>query len=84
MARCEKIKDKALRNPKGLRFNELRYLAECHGFGLKRMRGSHFVYAHAAYPRPIPFQPRRDGSAKEYQVRQLLQAIDAIEHGTDR
>ncbi len=78
MARCDKIARKARRSPKSLKFAELCYLAECYGFAFERRSGSHRIYKHPTYPRLMNFQPRKDGSAKGYQVQLLLEAIDAL------
>jgi len=75
MARCEKLLWSARNNPKGLRFMELCYLAECSGFALDRQAGSHRVYWREGFPRLLNFQQAKNGMAKSYQVRQLLDAI---------
>lgn len=59
-------------------FRELRALAECFGFTLRRIAGSHRVYEHPGHSRPLSFQPRGK-MARGYQVRQLLKAIDELE-----
>lgn len=76
MARCEKLEQQARRNPKGLRFTEACSLAECYGFVLRRVAGSHRIYTHPTEERPLPLQPDSNGMAKAYQVKQLLEAID--------
>ena len=74
MGRCEKLHARALRNPAGLRFEELCYLAECVGFEFSRQRGSHRIYRHFELRKTISFQ-NHQGEGKPYQVRQLLQII---------
>ena len=78
MGRCDKLLAKARRAPNGLTFRELYALAECSGFELRRIAGSHRVYQRPHEPRRISFQPTGK-MAKGYQVRQLVKAIDGIE-----
>jgi len=82
MGRCEKLLDKARRNPSGLRFRELIHLCECHGFVFSRHAGSHRIQKHRGLRRSIALQGAR-GMAKAYQVRQLLEMIEDSEgtHG---
>ena len=51
-------------------------LARCLGFKLIRIQGSHHLYAAPGTDVNLNFQPRRDGTAKPYQLRQLLRAAD--------
>lgn len=76
MSRCDDLLTRARQNPSGLRFTELCRLAECHGFEFARQKGSHRIYRRAG--RLMSFQEVR-GMAKEYQVRQLLAAIEDLE-----
>ena len=47
-------------------------LLEALGFLLERQQGtSHRIYRHPALHEKMNIQPRRDGSAKHYQARQL-------------
>lgn len=62
-------------NPAGLRFSDLCRLAEAFGFLFQRQRGSHRIYAHDGLRQIMNFQNDR-GSAKAYQVRQLLDCVD--------
>jgi len=67
---------KAARNrPNNLRFDELCQLAEACGFEWVHGTGSHRVYAREGVVEILNFQPRKDGKAKAYQVRQLLAII---------
>jgi len=75
MGKCDKLLEKAKRNPAGLKFRELCGLAVCHGWEEDRQKGSHVVYKHPTARRAISFQDDK-GMAKEYQVRQLLTAIE--------
>ena len=74
----EKIEQKARRSPKSLTFSEACDLPEAH-FGRPRQgSGSHI----AIYKMPWQGDPRinlqkaEGGKAKEYQVKQLIKAID--------
>lgn len=75
MSKCDKLLKRARQAPKGVRFEELCALAECHGFVFARQEGSHRVYKHLTFRRIMDFQ-NDNGQAKPYQVRQLLEAID--------
>lgn len=80
MGSLEKIRHEAQANPANLRFADLRKLCE-HYFGSPRQSGSHLVFK-----TPWPGDPRvniqdRGGKAKPYQVKQVLAAIDRLEHG---
>ena len=76
MAKLASIINEMRRNPKGVRFDDLRKVCD---FGTPRITGSHCVYK-----TPWQGDPRvniqRDGNkAKPYQVRQVLKAIDRLE-----
>ncbi len=77
MDQREKLLNKALRDPKSLRFEELCQLAEYYGFKLSRTRGSHRMYKREGCARLLNFQGV-GGKAKSYQVRQLLDAIEEL------
>ncbi|MCC7002001.1 MAG: type II toxin-antitoxin system HicA family toxin [Gemmatimonadaceae bacterium] len=83
MSKCEALRAKAQNNPNGLRFTELCALAECFGWVLDRTRGSHCVYKRAGEMRAMVFQNFK-GSAKPYQVNQLLKAIDSLPDESDK
>jgi predicted RNA binding protein YcfA (HicA-like mRNA interferase family) len=74
--------DKALarikRNPRDVRFDDLRKVCDYY-FGEPRQRGSHLFYRMPWAGKPlVNIQPAR-GRAKEYQVRQVLKAIEKLE-----
>ena len=74
--------DKALaklrRNPRNVRFADLRKVCEQY-FGEPRQSGSHLFYKTPWQGEPlVNIQPIR-GMAKPYQVRQVLKAIDKLE-----
>lgn len=56
-------------------FADLRTLADALGFELRRVSGSHHVFAHPRVPELINLQSVR-GQAKPYQVRQLLRLVE--------
>lgn len=67
------------RNPKGVRFADLRKVCD-HYFGKPRQSGS----SHCVYKTPWRGDPRVNiqsskGAAKAYQVRQVLAAIEWLE-----
>ncbi len=70
-----KLLSKALRNPSGLRFEELCALAEALGFTLARTSGSHHIFIHPVARELVNLQ-NVGGKAKAYQVRQLLRLAE--------
>jgi hypothetical protein len=84
MARCEKLLLKARNSPGNLRFEELCSLAECYGWERVGGSGSHRVYMNPSLGNSVGsmmnFQSAK-GKAKPYQVKQLLDAIDGLNHG---
>lgn len=73
--RAARLFQLARHNPGGLRFSDLCRLAESFGFVFQRQKGSHRVYAHEGLRQIMNFQNDR-GTAKAYQVRQLLDCVD--------
>jgi hypothetical protein len=83
MADVATIVEAMKRNPKGIRFNELKKVCE-HYFGPPRQGGT----SHCIYRTPWPGDPRVNiqndkGKAKPYQVRQVLLAIERLEVSHD-
>lgn len=85
MAPDRKLLEKARRNPAGLRFDEALHLARQLGFSEPRIRGSHHVMAHPMaerireiFPRPLNLQRAANGTAKGYQVRQMLLIAETL------
>ncbi|WP_448808909.1 toxin HicA [Agromyces bauzanensis] len=78
MASVEKIEQKARKSPKSITFAEACALAEAHFGPARKGSGSHV----AIYKMPWQGDPRinlqraEGGKAKEYQVKQLIKAID--------
>ena len=71
MTRHAKLLEAALKNPKGLRFDDFEALLMQCGWTLDRQSGSHRVWYSSRGAR-LPVQEGRDGKAKPYQVRQFL------------
>lgn len=76
MTAMEKLLDKARNSPSGITFDELCRLADKSGFRFRRQAGSHKIYKHPAHGVMMNFQPDKNGMAKSYQVKQLLDFID--------
>ena len=74
--------DKALakirRNPRDVRFDELRKICDQY-FGEPRRHASHLIYHTPWEGEPRINIQARKGMAKPYQVRQVLRAIDKLE-----
>lgn len=64
------------RSPQNIRFVELTKMAEQFGFNLKRIVGSHHIYAQSGVVEILNFQQDQSGKAKPYQVRQLVSLIE--------
>ncbi len=77
MGRCDKLLEKARRNPEGLAFTDATALAGCFGFIHVRTTGSHHIFKRPDHMDLLNLQPRR-GWARAYQVRQLLAEIEGI------
>ena len=73
--KTSKLLQKAIRSPANLRFAELCFLAEAFGYRLDRVSGSHHIYRHRL-GLSLNLQPDRNGQAKFYQVRQLLELVE--------
>ena len=71
----QKLLVKALRNPAGLRFEELCALAEAFGFTRVRTNGSHHIFIHPALQELVNLQDVAE-DAKAYQLRQLLRLAE--------
>jgi hypothetical protein len=83
MAKVKEIVASMRRNPKGIRYRDLRKVCDFY-FGDVRQKGS----SHRVYSTPWPGDPRVNiqnagGMAKAYQVRQVLKAIDRLETYSD-
>ena len=67
---------KLLSGSKNVRFSEVVACAEAFGFRLDRVSGSHHIFVHPDIPELINLQDVK-GKAKPYQIKQLLQTIEA-------
>jgi len=65
----------ASRDMRNVGFAEFCRLIEAHGFRLRRVSGSHYIYSHPTVPRPLSLQPRQ-GEAKPYQISQFLELVE--------
>ena len=74
---AKKLLTQALRNPQGLRFTEACQLAGAFGFRHSRTKGSHAIFSRPGV-RPIVSLQNVDGSAKAYQVRQMLKLFEEL------
>lgn len=82
MAQIEKLLAQFKNNPKNVNFTDLVKVCN-HYFGEPRQQGT----SHCVYKTPWPYDPRvniqeKNGKAKVYQVKQVLEAIKKIE-GTE-
>lgn len=84
MARAAKILEQMRRAPQNVRFDDLAHVCE-EFFGPPRQSGSsHAVYATSWRGDPrVNIQRGPDGKAKEYQVREVLAAIDRLTRGQE-
>jgi len=85
MAVDEQLLARARRNPGGLAFAEAMTLAKQLGWQEVRIRGSHHIFHHLLapnikdrYPQPLNLQEGKDGKAKAYQVRQMIDMATAM------
>lgn len=76
MTAHKKLLDRVLRGTSdaNIRFEELRRLLLRLGFE-ERIRGDHHIFTFRDVPEILNLQPRTDGGAKPYQVRQARQVI---------
>ncbi len=64
-----------------IRFDDLCMLLVRLQFRERRHRGSHRIFYREGLPEIINLQPRRDGTAKPYQVRQVRSIINRFQLG---
>ena len=72
----KKLLQKLLSGTKNVRFSEVTALAEAFGFQLDRINGSHHIFIHERIPELLNLQ-NVNGQAKPYQIKQMLQLIEA-------
>lgn len=75
-SRCRKLIEKARNSPKGTRFEELEAICRCLGMALDRIDGSHYIYLSQSPFFMVNIQKMKDGKAKPYQVKQVLEIIE--------
>ena len=73
----DKTLDKIRRNPRNVRFDDLRKVCDLY-FGQPRQRGSRLFHRTPWQGEPMVNIQRIRGMAKPYQVRQALKAIDKL------
>lgn len=83
MTKREKLLEKAKRSPHNFRFADICKLAESYGWVFERQDGtSHKIYSHPRLgnePGALMNFQEKDGKAKPYQLKQLLNAIEILE-----
>lgn len=78
MSTRDKLLASIRNNPRNVRFADLVALLAGHGFTKARQNGSHQIFAHPRFPGTVTIQEGPNGTAKGYQVRQALAAIETI------
>lgn len=85
MAVDEQLLAQARRNPAGISFTDALALAQQLGWQEVRIRGSHHIFHHPLapkikerYPQPLNLQEGKNGKAKSYQIRQMLEMATAM------
>lgn len=83
MANIEKLVAQLRNSPKNVKFTDLVKVCNFY-FGEPRQQGT----SHCVYKMPWPGDPRiniqqKQGKAKAYQVKQVLEAIDKLEGGQE-
>lgn len=76
MVKHSKILEKLVSGSQNIRFDEFMTLLEEFGFVRERVRGSHHIFKHPSVSDLLSIQPRKDGKAKPYQLRQLLKLVE--------
>lgn len=76
MVNRSKIFAKLVSGSKNISFEEFASLLEGFGYVLERVRGSHHVFKHPKVPQLLSIQPRQDGKAKPYQLKQFLKQVE--------
>jgi predicted RNA binding protein YcfA (HicA-like mRNA interferase family) len=67
---------------RNIAFEDLLRLVEAFGFELRRVSGSHHIFAHPEIPELLNLQ-EVDGQAKPYQIRQLLKLVERYALGLE-
>jgi predicted RNA binding protein YcfA (HicA-like mRNA interferase family) len=72
----EKVWQAILRGGRNVRFDDALKVAEAFGYRLVRIAGSHRIMKHPSVPDLLCLQPKRDGTAKAYQLHQLVGYVE--------
>ena len=83
MSKKGKLYARVRNNQKNVRFGDFCTLMTYFGFVEARVRGSHHLYQHPKLDTVMNVQPKKDGLAKAYQVRQFLKLIDEYDLSLD-
>jgi predicted RNA binding protein YcfA (HicA-like mRNA interferase family) len=75
MGKKERLYARIINSQKNVRFQDFCTLLEYFGFVRVRVRGSHHLYQHPDIDELMNVQPKKDGLAKAYQVRQFLKLL---------
>lgn len=76
MSKKDKLYARIRNNQKNVRFADFCTVMTYFGFVEVRVKGSHHLFQHPALDEVMNVQPKKDGLAKAYQVRQFLKLID--------
>ena len=76
MNRKEKLNQRIRNNPSNIKFPDVIRWLKDNGFVLDRIKGSHQLFIHPLTRRRVNFQSDKAGNAKEYQIKQAIDAID--------
>jgi len=76
MSKIKKLVSAICENPIDVRYDDALKVANYIGFEKKGGSGSHTTYARAGEPVQLNFQEGKNGKAKPYQVKQLIQMIE--------
>ena len=84
MSQAKKALDDVLsgRRDQTIRFETLTTILTRMGFAM-RIKGSHRVFSHPNIEEIVNLQPRSDGTAKPYQVKQVRELITTYQLGFD-
>ena len=76
MTKIDKLKDKLLRKPQDIRFNEVRTLLEHLGFKNIRTKGSHFFFTDGVKRVVIP---AHNNQVKRVYIEEIIKILDMEE-----
>lgn len=76
MAKAKK-QERLRRQPRDLSFNELRNIAERHGFILRSVNGSHYQFRHGALPEIVSIPARLP--VKPFYIKLVVTLIDRLD-----